>query len=154
ELAHLRETFGAQSLVFIPNGIDVPDRGRPGHRTSQLSTKRIVFLGRLAIDHKGLDLLMEGYAHLVRDHGRESQLIIAGPDFRSGRAKLETLAASLLPEQCVQFLGPMFGGEKEALLRSAWVFVHTSRWEGMPSAVLEALAVGCPVVLTAATNLG
>jgi glycosyltransferase involved in cell wall biosynthesis len=51
-------------------------------------------------------------------------------------------------------VGPIVGDKKEALLRSAWVFVHTSRWEGMPVAVLEALGAGCPVVLTAATGLG
>jgi glycosyltransferase involved in cell wall biosynthesis len=48
----------------------------------------------------------------------------------------------------------VFGREKEALLDSAFVFVHTSRWEGMPFAVIEALATGCPVLVTPATNLG
>ncbi len=54
----------------------------------------------------------------------------------------------------VTFLGPVFGQDKEELLRSASVFVHTSRWEGMPFAVLEALSEGSPVLLTPATNLG
>jgi glycosyltransferase involved in cell wall biosynthesis len=48
----------------------------------------------------------------------------------------------------------LFGRDKDALLSSAYVFVHTSRWEGMPFAVLEALAMGCPVLVTPATNLG
>jgi len=154
ELDQLRAMFDATSLAFIPNGIEVPMADASGPDTAQLSTKRIVFLGRLAVDHKGLDLLIEGYARLVRDRGPKCQLVIAGPDFRSGRGKLEALAASLLPDRGVQFVGAMFGDEKEILLRSAWVFVHTSRWEGMPVAVLEALGAGCPVLLTAATGLG
>jgi len=112
-------------------------------------------MGRLAIDHKGLDVLLEGYARYVRSSGdADSELVIAGPDFRSGRSELEALTASLLLERSVQFPGALFGETKDALLRSARVFVHTSRWEGMPFAVLEALALGCPVLLTQATNLG
>ena len=47
----------------------------------------------------------------------------------------------------------MFDEAKDDLVRSAWVFVHASRWEGMPVAVLEALALGVPVLVTPETNL-
>jgi glycosyltransferase involved in cell wall biosynthesis len=155
ELEELRATFGPRPFVFVPNAIDLPAEGTaPADRVLRQS-KRIVFLGRLAIDHKGLDVLLEGYANYVR-HQRDTdtELIVAGPDFRSGRDELEALAASLLPSGHVRFTGPLFGRDKEALLSSAYVFVHTSRWEGMPFAVLEALAAGCPVLVTPATNLG
>jgi glycosyltransferase involved in cell wall biosynthesis len=109
----------------------------------------------LAVDHKGLDILLEGFAR-CRQGGlaSEIELLVAGPDFRSGQAELEAMAASLTPVDSVRFLGPVFGDEKDALLATAYVFAHTSRWEGMPYAVLEALASGCPVLLTHATNLG
>jgi glycosyltransferase involved in cell wall biosynthesis len=117
--------------------------------------RRIVFLGRLAIESKGLDVLLKGYASYVRNQrDTDTELIVAGPDVRSGRDELEALAASLLQSGHVRFTGPLFGRDKEALLSSAYVFVHTSRWEGMPFAVLEALAMGCPVLVTPATNLG
>ena len=85
---------------------------------------------------------------------KDTELVLAGPDFRSGQAELEALATRLLPHGGVRFVGPIFGEEKDALLRTARVFVHTSRWEGMPYAILEALAAGCPALLTPATNLG
>ena len=155
ELGQLRTMFKIDTLMFVPNAIELPSgtvtrQQRPGD-----VSKRIVFLGRLAIDHKGLDVLLEGYARYVRLSGdADSELVIAGPDFRSGRSELEALTASLLLERSVRFPGAVFGETKDALLRSARVFVHTSRWEGMPFAVLEALAIGCPVLLTRATNLG
>jgi glycosyltransferase involved in cell wall biosynthesis len=141
--------------MFAPNAIELPSETiTPQQRPGDVP-KRIVFMGRLAIDHKGLDVLLEGYARYVRAGGDDdSELIIAGPDFRSGRGQLEALTASLLIEGSVRFPGALFGTDKDAMLRSARVFVHTSRWEGMPFAVLEALAMGCPVLLTPATNLG
>jgi glycosyltransferase involved in cell wall biosynthesis len=155
ELEELRATFGARPFVFVPNAIDLPVVSTSPADRMLGPSKRIVFLGRLAIDHKGLDLLLEGYADYVRQqHDTDTELIVAGPDFRSGRRQLETLAASLLPHGHVRFTGPLFGRERDALLGSAYVFVHTSRWEGMPLAVLEALATGCPVLVTPATNLG
>jgi glycosyltransferase involved in cell wall biosynthesis len=155
ELEELRATFGARPFVFVPNAIDLPAVGTAPADRMLGPSRRIVFLGRLAIDHKGLDILLEGYANYVRNkRDTDTELIVAGPDFRSGRNELEALAASLLPSGHVRFTGPLFGREREALLGSAYIFVHTSRWEGMPFAVLEALATGCPVLVTPATNLG
>jgi glycosyltransferase involved in cell wall biosynthesis len=154
ELDQLRGTFEIDTLMFAPNAIELPVETVTPQRRTSMSPKRIAFMGRLAIDHKGLDMLLQGYARYVSSRGGAgSELIVAGPDFRSGRARLEALAASLLPQGSVRFPGQLFGEDKDALLRSAYVFVHTSRWEGMPFAVLEALATGCPVLLTPATNL-
>jgi glycosyltransferase involved in cell wall biosynthesis len=156
ELDQLRSTFRVDGIQCIPNAIDLP--AEPGAPEGRMRSDRrwIVFLGRLAIEHKGLDTLFEGFASYLKQ-GRNAdttELIIAGPDVRSGRARLQAMAASLLPEGTVRFVGPRFEQEKEELLRGAAVFVHTSRWEGMPFAVLEALATGCPVLLTRTTNLG
>jgi glycosyltransferase involved in cell wall biosynthesis len=155
EREQLREIFDIKALMFAPNAIELTAGMVAPSERIDVSPKLITFIGRLAIDHKGLDVLLKGYARYVTSRGgADSELVIAGPDFRSGRGQLEALAASLLPKGSVRFPGPLFEEDKETLLRSAVVFVHTSRWEGMPFAVLEALARGCPVLLTPATNLG
>ena len=100
---------GPISVLFVPNAIEIPRE--PGSATARRTPRnRIVFLGRLAVEHKGLDTLLEGFARFMKDRsGTDCELILAGPDFRSGRAKLEALAGTLLPSGTVIFPGPVFG---------------------------------------------
>jgi len=154
ELGQLRATFEVDELIFAPNGVALPTTVADPASKMARSPKRVVFVGRLAVEHKGLDLLVGGYARFFDRHpDDEVELVIAGPDERSGRAQLEALVNSQAARGSITFPGSVFGEAKDDLVRTAWVFVHTSRWEGMPFAVLEALALGVPVLVTPGTNL-
>lgn len=106
---------------------------------------RIGTLGRL-IHQKGLDVLLEAVKRVVRE--RDVQVEIAGEG--ELRADLER-AASGLP---VTFLGRIDGPPAVAeYLRSLDLYVMPSRYEGLPNAMLEALACGVPVVATDAPGM-
>lgn len=62
------------------------------------------------------------------------------------RENLERLAAELGVAADVRL--PGFSTNPYAYMRRAGAFVHTSRWEGMPVVLIEALALGVPVVAT------
>ncbi len=152
EVEFLRQMGVTAPTPFIPNGIDqdLLDEPVPPPRAGSAW----VFLGRLAVDHKGLDLLIQGYARVCRDSPHEvPPLILAGPDFRGGRRQLEEMCEAFGVRNRVTFPGPVFGPAKLDLLKRARLFFHTSRWEGMPFSVLEAMALGRPVFLTPGTNL-
>src|SRR5205823_5827479 len=53
----------------------------------------------------------------------------------------------------VEYKGVVRGAEKERAFDSFDIFVHTSRYEGMPGAVLEAMARGIPCLVTPGTNM-
>lgn len=150
EEADIKSVCPGARTVFAPNGVTVPSepleyRGDPN---------AIVFLGRLAIEHKGLDLLIRGYAEYLRnveDHG--SSLTLAGPDFRGGTRRAQAIAEAEGIASRVSFPGPLYGDDKTDLLMHTGLFAHTSRWEGLPLAVLEALACARPVLVTPETNL-
>jgi glycosyltransferase involved in cell wall biosynthesis len=135
-------------IITIPNAVDDQCLRR---RITRPTGRDLLFLGRLAVEHKGLDLLLRGFAQSASDH--KSRLIVAGPDFRGGRVACETLARKLGLGASVSFPGPVFAEEKWELIETCYAFVHTSRWEGLPFAVLEALALGRPALVTRHTNL-
>jgi glycosyltransferase involved in cell wall biosynthesis len=109
------------------------------------------FMGRLDIHTKGLDLLLPAFAAFQREQPK-AELWIMGDGSEAGR--LAAMVASLGLQDCVKLLGSKFGEEKLAGMRRMHVFVHPSRNEGLPSAVLEAASMGIPSIVSQATNLG
>ena len=97
--------------------------------------------GRLT-RQKNFPLLIRAF-HRVRS-GRSLRLVIlgAGPE----RAQLERLVASLGLQDAVSL--PGWTADPLACMARADLFVMSSRWEGLPLALIEALASGCPVVST------
>lgn len=152
EVDELRRFGITAPIEFVPNGVDEDYLEKDLPKPQEASD--FVYLGRLSVEHKGLDLLLEGYA-MLREHrsGVVPPLVLAGPDFRGGQKRLQELARRLGIADAVRFPGPVLGEDKWALLTRARLFMHTSRWEGMPFSLLEALSLGRPVLVTPETNL-
>lgn len=115
--------------------------------------KRIVlFMGRLH-PKKGGDLLIEAFARVAaRDPGL--CLVMAGPDDRSGvRSGWERLASRCGVSDRVMFTGMLTGNMKWAALRAAEVFALPSHQENFGIAVVEALAMGVPVLISDKVNI-
>ncbi|MEC3982065.1 glycosyltransferase [Amycolatopsis sp. H20-H5] len=102
----------------------------------------VVFVGRLEIAQKGLDLLLTAFA-AERDR-LTGDLVLAGtgPDER----RLRALAEDLGIVARVRFAGWVSGAEKYELLGSAGVVAVPSRFETFGIVAVEALASGSPVV--------
>lgn len=153
EEAHDIRAYGVKTRTIVaPNGIDVdslPSAANPNALFSlapELTGRRVfVFMGRLALSQKGLDLLIRG---LSLANVPDSRLVVLGPDWRNGRAALEHQVESLGLRRQVLFLDGQTPQRCADLVAGADVFVHTSRWEGMPLAVLEAAAWQKPCLLT------
>jgi glycosyltransferase involved in cell wall biosynthesis len=146
------ERYGVRSpVVFVPNGIEAPDLGRNPRRPlsdemPELANRTLIlFLGRLEPVQKGLDLLI---AALARTGLTDVALVLAGPDYKNGRRKIVRLIESARSRVPIVLREPLIGRDKHDALVEADVFVHTSRWEGMPLAVLEAAVQGRPLLLT------
>lgn len=149
ELRELQQLSRSGHLEFIPNGVSIS----PAAAKTPAETPYFLFLGRLAIEQKGLDLLVEAYSAAQRDRPFFPDLIIAGPDYRGDRAVLEKQINNHGLNNRIKLIGPVFGETKSQLLAGAHVFVHPSRWEGMPLSILEALAQGTPCLVSQATGL-
>jgi glycosyltransferase involved in cell wall biosynthesis len=101
----------------------------------------ILGIGRLT-DQKAVDLLLHAFSQ-VRN-GRPARLLILGEG--EERPILETLISRLGLEQDVQLMG--FVENPYPYLAHAALFVLPSRWEGLPTVLVEALYAGTPIVAT------
>jgi glycosyltransferase involved in cell wall biosynthesis len=120
--------------AIVPNGIELP----PPHDAPH--GDELLFLGRINWK-KGLDRLIEAMKLLP-----EARLAIAGNDE-------ENYAITLPRADNVRFVGTVSGETKEALLRDAAALVLPSISENFGNVVLEAMAVGTPVVVTPEVGL-
>ena len=101
----------------------------------------ILGIGRL-VPQKDFPTLLKAFAYVNRKY--PARLLILGEGRE--RATLEALASELNIEQNVSL--PGFEPNPYAFLARASVFALSSAWEGLPNALIEALACGCPVVST------
>ena len=146
--------FGYRGAIrTVPNGFDmgtvlsVEKSGILEKRFPKVQGKRLIlFVGRLDIEQKGIDLLIPGFAAAQAD---DAFLLIVGPDWQNGMKRAQEIASSCgLTDSKIGFWGSAFGGEKAELLQSADFFIHPSRWEGFPMSVIEAMAYRKPCIVS------
>lgn len=128
-------------ILSIPNGINLPEYG-PSRRDST-GAIRWLFVGRLE-EVKAVDVLLQALA-LRFEEGEQDQLQLVGdgPD----RQSLAEQAVSLGIGAVVEFAGHQ--SQVSDYYRDADALLLTSRNEGLPMVLLEAGAIGLPVVATA-----
>jgi glycosyltransferase involved in cell wall biosynthesis len=132
---YLEREYG-RAVTYIPNGVD-PAALEPASPVAGLEPGRFaLFLGRI-VPEKEVHTLISAFSRLPGD----TKLAVAGPGTHTGDyvREVERLAAA---DPRVVLLGPRYGGEKTWLLENASVFVQPSALEGLPIALMEAMACG------------
>jgi glycosyltransferase involved in cell wall biosynthesis len=151
EFDHLGTIVRLSNKIVISNGQDFSELE---FEYSNMRKKHIPvfgFCGRMDIYYKGLDLLVEGFVDYCKKGGDgELWLIGDGPD----RPQLEALCKHYKVQDRVVFMGARYGQDKINRIANMDVFCHPSRSEGSPTAVLEAGALGKPLIVSTATNVG
>jgi glycosyltransferase involved in cell wall biosynthesis len=145
ELAAYRAFVPEQDVVVLPNGIDCRPYGAiPTVSSSSDNPLRLVYIGRVARE-KGLYETLQGL-RLAHELGVDARLVVAGSGVEEARLRRYAQALGIAPRVC--FVGPVFGSDKIKLLGGADVMVLPSYSEGLPYALLEAMAAGIPVIAT------
>ena len=138
----------AARIEVLPNPVepvDVGDRDELRRRHG-LAGPTLVFAGRLSVQ-KAVDTALEA---LTRLEGLQLVLAGDGPDAQ----KLRTYARELGLDGRARFLGPQPRETVFELLRAADAVVLSSKWENFPHVLVEALALGTPVISTATGGVG
>ena len=134
-----------QLVETLPNGIDCQPYQRYNRSSPDRDTPlRLIYIGRLA-PGKGLLESIEAL-RLARTRGVAARLVIAGGGAEEPRLRQYVRDCGL--NRDVTFVGPAYGDLKTRLLSQADVLLLPSYSEGLPYALLEAMAAGVVPVVT------
>jgi glycosyltransferase involved in cell wall biosynthesis len=111
----------------------------------------LLFIARLH-EKKGCDLLLKAFATIAAS-APDVDLVVAGPDQSGMQAKLQHLAGKLGVASRVHWPGLVVGNVKWGAFRACEAFVLPSHQENFGIAVVEALAVGRPVLISNQVNI-
>lgn len=140
-------------------GTDLPPQDEDGALTEhflkqypELRGKRIfLFLSRIH-EKKGCDLLIKAFAKVAANNP-ELMLVMAGPDQVGLKTGLQALAQKLGVGRQVVWPGMLKGKDKWGAFHAADVFCLPSHQENFGIVVAEALACGCPVLISNRVNI-
>lgn len=133
---------GIKAIYVIPNPVNSTGNGSEQASRRRGSAHTIAAMGRL-VRQKGFDILIEAFGRCAGKHSDWSLVILGeGPQ----RASLQNFAADLGIADRVNLAGQFL--EPATVLKRADLFVLSSRYEGFPNALLEAMACQLPVVST------
>jgi glycosyltransferase involved in cell wall biosynthesis len=137
--------------IIVPNGIDLPARTKEHFNKNGI---KCVSIGRIEPYQKGLDLLIEACSQIKEELSNVNCTItICGPDKEQKLQTLKELVNKEELNEIIEFRDGVYGREKERLLLESDVFLLTSRFEGHPMALVEALSYGLPCVATTGSNM-
>ena len=134
------------------NGIAVPETKKDSFNNEKI---QFVYIGRIAVYIKGLDILLEAIYH-IKEHLEEKKCVfsIYGPASENEYCKLVEMIEKYELKGIVKLCDAVSGEEKKKALLDADIFIQTSRSEGMPMGILEAQSYGVPCLVTKGTTLG
>lgn len=135
--------------VIIPNGINIKLNQDKAFNKDKI---RATYIGRLELGQKGLDLMVVAISSLKEFLRSENfTLYLYGPNIEGSSEKLNKIIKDNEIDDIVKISDGVFGADKELILQQTDVFVMTSRYEGMPMGLIEALSYGIPCVVTKGT---
>jgi glycosyltransferase involved in cell wall biosynthesis len=148
-----------EQLVWMPNPVDVSvfrpaeqrERNEWRARHGLPANARVaIYVGRLS-GEKGVPGLLRGFAQAARSMPDAVLLLVGDGPIKS---ELESLAADLTQSLClspsqIRFTGRSPISDVPRWLSAADIFALTSPNEGFPCALVEAMAVGLPAIVSA-----
>ncbi len=151
EYQESKNNFKFRDFFILGNGVEMPKKKYVVKKRKEF---KIVFIGRLNVYHKGLDLLLQTVSDNIQWF-RDNMVTVNlyGSNSDNGVFTIRKYIDENNIKDIVKLNGPVFDEEKESILLDSDVFIHTSRLEGQPTAVIEAISYGIPVIVTPGTNI-
>lgn len=131
------------NVAVVGNAVNVSDirNAEPQFYESARGEKIFLFVGRL-VHQKGLDILVEAVKQIDAAHNVRLVLIGEGPL----RNEIASLVKALSLDDRIDLVS--YRTNWWGLLKTCAALINASRFEGQPNVVLEAMAAGCPLIVS------
>lgn len=150
EMEKENSIYRNKNEIILPNGIEKINL--KFNKMKKKSKINFIFLGRIDIFHKGIDILLETILKNKKyfiENSVEFKFYGKGLEHDM---KIFKNYISVIPS-IVKYHGVVYGENKYKILQSNDVFILTSRFEGMPMGILEALSIGIPCFISQETGM-
>ncbi|NNK88814.1 MAG: glycosyltransferase family 4 protein [Flavobacteriaceae bacterium] len=143
-LMDLFEEYGYNKLICIPNTIEIKDYD---YKEADLDTIRLLWVRSLSKIYNP-EMAVEVLDAIIK-LGFKAELCMVGPDKDGSMGRVKNLADSKNVQ--VKFTGNLTREEWRSLSEKYNIFINTTDFDNTPVSVMEAMALGLPVV---STNVG
>lgn len=138
------ESYGYHNIIIIPNAIAIDNYPFNQRKINAIRLLWVRSFSKIYNPKLAVSILKA-----LRDRGEETSLTMVGPDNDGSLVETKTYANSLNTE--VRFTGKLSKKEWVNLSQNHNVFINTTNFDNMPVSVIEAMALGLPVI---STNVG
>ncbi len=140
--------FTNKIVITIPNGIDIEKFSNRKTKTRHKDCMTISYIGTIE-KRKGIYKLMLATDIMIKEISN-IQVVIAG----DGPARDDIIKwQNILQSKNVTYLGKISEERKIQILKDSDIFILQSENEGIPIAILEAIASGCAIITTSVGNI-
>jgi len=145
------KSFGLQETLILGNGIDKP---KDLEIEMNGESFKILFIGRYDIYFKGLDVLLDA-CKVCSNFMRSNKIILEmfGIGSNEDESYLKNYVRINKLNDIIKINGPIYDEDKIKEYQKADYFIQTSRSEGQPMGILEALSYGLPIIVTPGTMM-
>lgn len=137
--------------LIIPNGVDPKKKIKQNYLNDEIKG---VFIGRPDSYQKGLDLLLDACVPIKEElKANNFKINIFAPASQNDNDNIQEMITARKLNDIIFKHGGIYGAEKEEVLLDSDLFILTSRFEGHPMGLIEALSYGLPCLVTEGTNM-
>jgi len=139
------------NMFVVSNGVDSDTYDQYTYQLHNRKKIRFGYLGRISVE-KNINNLIKAFALLPKEQLEQVELFLIGP-LNAESKHLEKLVHLMDLENTIRFIGGKYGEDKIQTLLGLDVYIHPAYSDVVGIAVMEALALGLPTIVTRTSHM-